>query len=522
MAVTPTVTIDPLPAAKTVASAASSVCSGTGTNITVASSVTGTSYQLRNNATDANIGDPVVGVDGTTINLPTGNLTEATTFNVLATLGSCTLEMSVTPEVTVNALPAAPEAIRDGATNVCVNAETPEFEDETDGEWSIVNGTGSASIVSTGVVTGLTAGTVNVRYTTAANGEGCTNFATKELTVDPLPTVDAIGGGQTQVCLNVETAAFTDATEGGIWSIVTGTGTASITLVGVVTGLTTGTVTVKYTVISGTTGCVNTVTKALTVDPLPTPSFTAQPGATAAKNTDVTYSTQSGNDSYVWDYSGSLTTDYTITSGGSNTNSVTMKWVTSGSKSVTINYTTNGCTAASATSSTATTVLAVGDAYQGGIVAYIFVGGTTPDPGYMFEETHGLIAAISDNASTTWGCMGTLTSATGTALGTGNQNTIKIIAACATGGIAARLCDALVVGEYSDWYLPSKDELLKLYDNRVAIGNFDTTSTGLYWSSTEDPQSSDNWNSFYYTFSDGSVNAKAKNESYLSRAIRKF
>jgi hypothetical protein len=252
--------------------------------------------------------------------------------------------------------------------------------------------------------------------------------------------------------------------------------------------------------------------------PLPSPTFTVQPGASANTATDVTYSTESGKSSYVWTYPGTLTTDYTITSGGGNTNSVTLKYVTTGSKTVTINYMANGCTAPSATSSTATTVsspLAIGDTYLGGKIAYILVNG---DPGYVAGETHGLIAAISDNATAKWGCTGTLTSATGTALGTGNQNTIMIMNVCATIGIAARLCSNLGAG----WYLPSKDELYKLYLNRVAIGNFDTTATGLYWSSSEDPASNDHWNSTFYDFSNGGYQAKDKDELYKSRAIRSF
>ncbi len=45
------------------------------------------------------------------------------------------------------------------------------------------------------------------------------------------------------------------------------TGTASITVGGVVTGLTAGTVTVAYTINNGT--CSNTATQLLTVNPLP-------------------------------------------------------------------------------------------------------------------------------------------------------------------------------------------------------------------------------------------------------------
>ena len=40
-------------------------------------------------------------------------------------------------------------------------------------------------------------------------------------------------------------------------------------------------------------------------------------------------------------------------------------------------------------------------------------------------------------------------------------------------------------GGYSDWYLPSTDELNKLYLNRVAIGGFETRWFPYYWSSSE-------------------------------------
>ena len=57
--------------------------------------------------------------------------------------------------------------------------------------------------------------------------------------------------------------------------------------------------------------------------------------------------------------------------------------------------------------------------------------------------------------------------ATGTAVGTGAANTQKIIAVQGrTYNYAALVCANYSGGGYSDWFLPSKDELFLLYQQK--------------------------------------------------------
>ena len=160
--------------------------------------------------------------------------------------------------------------------------------------------------------------------------------------------------------------------------------------------------------------------------------------------------------------------------------------------------------------------LSIGVSYGGGKVAYILQSG---DPGYVVGHKHGLIAAASDQSSGIQWYNGadSATGATATALGTGLANTDTIIAVqgpTAT-SYAAGLARAYIGGGHGDWYLPSRDELNKLYLGRAAIGGFES---GLYWSSSEGAANY----ALFQDFSSGAQGGAGKAATIRVRAVRAF
>ena len=171
-------------------------------------------------------------------------------------------------------------------------------------------------------------------------------------------------------------------------------------------------------------------------------------------------------------------------------------------------------------------LVAIGDSYGGGIVAYILQSG---DPGYDANAQHGLIAATADqstgiewitggNTQTTW-VNGSGYGGTSTDYSTGQANTNAMKAQTGYTGGAAKVCDDYTntetgTGVYGDWYLPSKGELINLYINKVAIGGF---ADDFYWSSSE-------YNAYYawgqyFNYGQGFT---TKYDTFRVRAIRAF
>jgi hypothetical protein len=116
------------------------------------------------------------------------------------------------------------------------------------------------------------------------------------------------------------------------------------------------------------------------------------------------------------------------------------------------------------------------------------IGDTGPAGGIVFfdkgDHTYGwrYLEAASRNigSETPWDANGRSVNGTSTTVGTGKQNTEIMVDAGITAGQIARQYSQ---GEYSDWFLPSKDELDLMYRNlkQRGLGNF---GNGQYWSSS--------------------------------------
>jgi hypothetical protein len=138
----------------------------------------------------------------------------------------------------------------------------------------------------------------------------------------------------------------------------------------------------------------------------------------------------------------------------------------------------------------------VGDVGPGGGKVF-YVSGTAinSSPGISSGGIYLEIAPSSFSKTTYNWCEGsgnpytTLFGATATTIGSGAANTKIMIDNC-TGGSGVQAAN-LTLGGKSDWFLPSYNELVQIYNQRtmLGLGTGKTASTYLYWSSTE----AENW-----------------------------
>ena len=122
-----------------------------------------------------------------------------------------------------------------------------------------------------------------------------------------------------------------------------------------------------------------------------------------------------------------------------------------------------------------------------------------------------------DSNTRQWGCQGTTVGRSNQELGSGYENTETAIAAtdCMDSDKAPRICWDTDTAGYTDWFLPSEDELNELYQNKDTLGGFPAV---FYWSSRE--------TSFRYARSRGFGNGvhrhDGKSYNLRIRAVRGF
>lgn len=149
----------------------------------------------------------------------------------------------------------------------------------------------------------------------------------------------------------------------------------------------------------------------------------------------------------------------------------------------------------------------------GGIIFY-------DNPNWATDGWRYLEAAPTDQSTgigSQWASTYVPTGATATAIGTGKANTADIVTAQGSGSYAAQLCNDLTLGGYSDWFLPSEDELNAMYQEKSAIGSF---GYSIYWSSTENSYGDDK--AMYENFTTGYWYAGGKDGDGGVRAVREF
>jgi hypothetical protein len=118
---------------------------------------------------------------------------------------------------------------------------------------------------------------------------------------------------------------------------------------------------------------------------------------------------------------------------------------------------------------------------------------------------------FSDTTGTWSGNTNTLVG-TSSAIGTGYTNTLAIVAQNNTASKAGTYCDAYEVNGFTDWFLPSRDELTPFIANRASYSP--VAGNAYYWSSTESSATN-----AYGRYSSGEAST-AKSGTWYIRPIR--
>jgi len=186
---------------------------------------------------------------------------------VTYSLGACT----ATAIEVVNAIPVTIS----GAAGVCAGNTTDLLDASSGGTWSSSNPSVASIGSSSGIATGVAAGTVTITYTL---GDGCATTVPFAVTALPLPIT-----GTTSLCSG--TTSLADVTTGGTWFSSNVSVAAVDTLSGIVTALLPGTATISYAI---RYGCSAATTVTVIPGPAPVGGYSAFCAGAAVAFTDAT------------------------------------------------------------------------------------------------------------------------------------------------------------------------------------------------------------------------------------------
>jgi hypothetical protein len=345
-----------------------------------------------------------VDIANTTASYTSGALTETTQFRAVVQNGACAIVNSALTTVTVNPLPQG-SLTANGPFCATGAGQLTWTATAGTGPFTIIyTENGGASRTATGIVSGTpfaafttpVIGTTNYALVSVTGANNCIRSSaftagSATITVNPLSQGSltangpfcATGAGQLTWTATAGTGPFT--------IIYTENGGANRTATGVVSGTPFATFTTpvigttNYALVSvtDTNSCARLTgftggAAIITINPIPAPSFSAQPASTVCVNTDVTYTTLAGQTNYIWTVPGTAGTDYSILSGGIGTtnNTVTLQWITAGSKTVIVGYSSIGCTSVANASNTTTVTKTDRGVVNGGL--HICIGNPSP------------------------------------------------------------------------------------------------------------------------------------------------
>ncbi|MTH17123.1 T9SS sorting signal type C domain-containing protein [Flavobacterium sp. LC2016-01] len=313
---------------------------------------------------------------------PSYGITGVSASPVCSTLGNTTITLTGSQ----TSLPVGVYTVTYNLTNPVNNGLTVEMT---------VSAAGSGSFELSGF---STAGSRNITITKLTSGACFADISSNNTAsiVISSPSVGGTVGGGTTICSGSTSGVLTLAGNTGtvlnwessvspfsVWTPIVNTASTYTS------GALTQTTQFRAVVQNGACSSISSVATTVTVNQIPTPTFTVQPGASICINTDVTYTTQSGQTNYIWSVPGTAGNDYNIILGdlSSSSSTVTLQWLSTGNKTVSVQYSSNGCPAVTSATNTTAVIKTERGVVNGGL--HICQG--NPSPLLTFNNYVGTI-----------------------------------------------------------------------------------------------------------------------------------